>query len=47
MNWLVSFGNKPERIDPAVTVPEGALFMGVPNKERSRYALLRVLNKTP
>lgn len=44
-NWLVSFATAPEKIDDDVTVQPGVLFMGLVNEERTRYALLRVLQR--
>jgi hypothetical protein len=43
--WLISFATSPEKIDDEVTAAPGSLFMGLINKEQTRYALLRVLER--
>lgn len=44
-NWLISFATSPEKIDDEATAPAGSLFMGLINNERTRYALLRVMER--
>jgi hypothetical protein len=44
-NWLVSLAPSATFLRDGAPVYEGDLFMGLLNKEQSRYALLRVLSR--